>query len=444
MKEQHSPEKQLVIETNFDDVSLADTHLADVIVPQGGELRYAPPPILPPNFSHRDIGLSRPYIDYSEVWRGGQLLRQAARAIDDKAAALEWVGHKVGMVRIVDGGFRQTFEHADIYYSEATGAHEVHGDIRAKFNAIGGPSGLLGFPTTDEISTPDGIGRFNHFANAGSIYWTPSTGPMMVRGTIRDRWASLGWENGPLGYPIADYYRLPGLLPNEQPTIAWSLFQNGGILQGATEAAEAVFAEIAPDSLRAAIRTIFDKKLKGRQPNLGLEAEVGALGQSEWMYGFWRSIPRSVGFHLRGFHDNGVFPDTTFTIELRLRFSTAWSMNFSYPGFVTLIASLDWLKVSASGLEHGQAREELFNGIRNEFFRGHADLEHPEVPDGSIFLTEFPTGVSQSGAGSIDVLDVLVTKDGALRVLLNPLPPVAGGMRSAIAQMRVDAFVQNL
>src|SRR5436853_722022 len=56
------------------------------------------------------------------------------------------------------------------YTSPGTGGHQVCGAIRAKYVALGGPGGFLGYPTTDETPTPDGVGRFNHFANDGSIY----------------------------------------------------------------------------------------------------------------------------------------------------------------------------------------------------------------------------------------------------------------------------------
>src|SRR5258708_6270958 len=42
-------------------------------------------------------------------------------------------------------------------------AFEVHGDIRAKYEALGGASGPLGLPLTDETVAPDGRGRYNHF-----------------------------------------------------------------------------------------------------------------------------------------------------------------------------------------------------------------------------------------------------------------------------------------
>lgn len=84
------------------------------------------------------------------------------------------------------------------------GAREVHGAIRAKYLALGAEASVLGYPTTDETGTPDGIGRFNHF-ESGSIYWTPNTGAWEVHGLIRGYWAANGWERNPnLGYPITD------------------------------------------------------------------------------------------------------------------------------------------------------------------------------------------------------------------------------------------------
>jgi uncharacterized protein with LGFP repeats len=63
---------------------------------------------------------------------------------------------------------------------------------------------------TDEIGTPDGIGRFNHFSNSASIYWTPSTGAWSVHGLIRAKWASMGWERSCLAYPVSDEFAISG------------------------------------------------------------------------------------------------------------------------------------------------------------------------------------------------------------------------------------------
>lgn len=98
------------------------------------------------------------------------------------------------------------FEGGSIYWTPQTGAHEIHGAIRAKWARLGWETSFLGYPLTDETGTPDGIGRFNHF-EGGSIYWTPQTGAHVIYGAIRDKWASLGWERGALRYPISDEYQ---------------------------------------------------------------------------------------------------------------------------------------------------------------------------------------------------------------------------------------------
>jgi uncharacterized protein with LGFP repeats len=94
------------------------------------------------------------------------------------------------------------FQFGSIYWTPQTGAHEVHGGIRDKWAEFGWEQGF-GYPLTDETSTPDGKGRYNHFERC-SIYWTPQTGAHEVHGAIRDLWASMGWERSWLGYPISD------------------------------------------------------------------------------------------------------------------------------------------------------------------------------------------------------------------------------------------------
>jgi hypothetical protein len=93
---------------------------------------------------------------------------------------------------------------ASIYWTPATGACAIWGAIRAKWASIGWELSVLGYPVTDELGTPDGVGRFNHFGNGGSIYWTPQTGACVIYGDIRKKWESLGWETSYLGYPTSD------------------------------------------------------------------------------------------------------------------------------------------------------------------------------------------------------------------------------------------------
>lgn len=101
------------------------------------------------------------------------------------------------------------------------------GMIDAKFQALGGCSSVVGGPMTHELTTPDGVGRYNRFEN-GSIYWTPATGAHEVHGRIREQWADLGWETGDLGYPVSDEYVVPGGSRNdfEHGSIVWNAATN--------------------------------------------------------------------------------------------------------------------------------------------------------------------------------------------------------------------------
>jgi len=103
----------------------------------------------------------------------------------------------------VSGARMEDFQGGQIYWSGPTGAHEVHGDIAIKYRTGAGGPTTYGLPLTDEVTTPDGVGRFNHF-QGGSIYWTPSTGAHTVYGAIKGEWAATGWELGVLGYPTSD------------------------------------------------------------------------------------------------------------------------------------------------------------------------------------------------------------------------------------------------
>jgi hypothetical protein len=114
------------------------------------------------------------------------------------------LGAPVGAVAYVDGAiFTLALAAAQLYWHPDAGAHEVHGAIRDRYAQLGGPTGFLGAPTTDETATPDGAGRYNHF-QGGSVYWHPEVGAFEAHGAIRDKWAQFGWEQGLLGYPVTD------------------------------------------------------------------------------------------------------------------------------------------------------------------------------------------------------------------------------------------------
>ncbi len=108
------------------------------------------------------------------------------------------------------GFFNHFSANASIYYSASTGAQDVRGAIRDHWAALGWEQGPLGFPTTSDAATPGNTGFYNHFKNNASIYWSGATGAQDVRGAIRDKWSSLGWEQSYLGFPSSDVYNITG------------------------------------------------------------------------------------------------------------------------------------------------------------------------------------------------------------------------------------------
>jgi uncharacterized protein with LGFP repeats len=116
-----------------------------------------------------------------------------------------------------------TFQNGIVYWTATGGAWAVEGAIAQKWLALGALGSGFGLPITNETATPDGVGRYNHFANGSSIYWSPATWAQSVSGQIRSHWGRLGWERGLLGYPASD----------ERPTAdgrgRHNRFQNGAI-----------------------------------------------------------------------------------------------------------------------------------------------------------------------------------------------------------------------
>ncbi len=155
-----------------------------------------------------------------------------------------FLGAPVGSEYAVPGGSAQNYASGRMYYSAATGVHEVHGAILDRYLAFGGPAGILGLPVTDETPTPDRVGRYNHFSGVGgSIYWTRGTGAHEIQGAIRDKWASLGWERSVLGYPTTDESPAAGgggrfnNFSGVGGSIYWSLGTGAHEIQGAIRTA---------------------------------------------------------------------------------------------------------------------------------------------------------------------------------------------------------------
>ena len=120
-------------------------------------------------------------------------------------------------------GRAQDFNKGVVYWSPETDAHALWGRIQARYSSMGGPSSWLGFPTTTELATPNGRGRYVHFQH-GSIYWTPETGAHAIPREIFERWGEDGFEGGPVGFPIAAVQHLDN-------GGSWQAFEDGVIVR---------------------------------------------------------------------------------------------------------------------------------------------------------------------------------------------------------------------
>jgi uncharacterized protein with LGFP repeats len=148
------------------------------------------------------------------------------------------------------GGRMNTFQNGYIVWSAATGAHEMHGAIRYKYDALGGSTGPLGFPVSSEVDAVPG-GRFNSF-QGGFIVWSPSTGAHEVVGAIKDTYNALGGSTSALGFPVT------GEL-DAAPGGRMNTFQNGYIVWSPSTGAREV---------RGTIRAKYDQ-LGGSTGRLG-------------------------------------------------------------------------------------------------------------------------------------------------------------------------------
>ena len=123
-----------------------------------------------------------------------------------------------------DGGLVQNFAGGKIFYSPATGANVITGQMLAKYESVGGPKGDLGFPIGSEAD--GGIApasRIATFAAADKpvIFWTPDFGAVIVRGAMNAAWSKLGGATGDLGAPTADQ--------TENGDVVTQKFTNGAI-----------------------------------------------------------------------------------------------------------------------------------------------------------------------------------------------------------------------
>ena len=192
----------------------------------------------------------------SIYWHPDTDAHQIGGRIGDKWAEFGYEGGSLGYpitdeLSNPDGrGMRQAFQKdSTIYYTQETDAHQIGGDIGKRWGELGWESSYLGYPTTDEVSTPNGQGRLNHFEN-GSIYWTGTTGAHDLTAELTTLWGALDWENGELGFPTRNAQRGPDYDPTLRQTQSifpqQARFQRGFLT---INAAGETFAQVADPTI---------------------------------------------------------------------------------------------------------------------------------------------------------------------------------------------------
>lgn len=110
------------------------------------------------------------------------------------------------LAMIGDNTAAQGYASGKIFYSPQTGAHAVTGAILTKYESLGGPTGDLGLPTGPEADGGVPNSRISSFSapDKPTIFWTPDTGAIVVRGPLNAAWAKLGGATGALGAPTGE------------------------------------------------------------------------------------------------------------------------------------------------------------------------------------------------------------------------------------------------
>lgn len=194
--------------------------------------------------THSDVGLNFPwdrFAGYVQEYATGAAPAPAGNAINDCAAANSWLGNRITTAENTtpDGvGRFAEFEHGHIYWTSATGAHPIPASLFTRYAELGWEAGALGYPITDATTLAHGLVQG---FQGGALYEQDAKPPVWVHGTIRDRWNRSGYEDGPLGWPVADEETLPDGEVAQR-------FEHGSIYWPGPRSTVALLDEVGPDT----------------------------------------------------------------------------------------------------------------------------------------------------------------------------------------------------
>ncbi|WP_018024976.1 alpha/beta hydrolase-fold protein [Corynebacterium ulceribovis] len=142
------------------------------------------------------------------------------------------LGYPTGSRQKVGDGVRQQFQKGAVYLNPQKKGAVLYGAIEKKYLDAGGPAeSPLGWPKPAAKETKVKGGSFNAF-DKGNIYFSRATGAnYILYGPIFDEWGKKKWENGPYGFPSADFER-PASGGERQKFQHGTIEQHNGVVKG--------------------------------------------------------------------------------------------------------------------------------------------------------------------------------------------------------------------
>lgn len=257
-----------------------------------------------------------------------QAIEDAYRALADSGTELGASLGSTATITANGGGLVHAFQNGALAYSDRTGAYAVMAPIRAPFNALGGLTGALGWPTSNARSELANGGGIVQGFEGGAITITDS-GTFVLSGVMRTAFAEYGGLTGALGWPLTN---------SVQQTVSGGgsvqAFQGGALVlpSGAS----------SPFLLSGEIRRVF--------------SEAGGLaGTPGWPTGNVRMELANGSGQVQGFQNVAIVSSSsgTFIISGQIR------AFFNSQGGLT--GSLGW-PTSAASIVGDEQRQSFQNG----------------------------------------------------------------------------------
>lgn len=132
---------------------------------------------------------NRNFYNFYKQWFGSPTLSVDSRLADLYKSLNGSLGEITGNSVAVGAGIRQELERGTMYWHPNAGAYVLKGGMRTYYDSLGGPSGILGFPTDRERQV---LGGYTQVFQNGLVSYASATKRYVVKGSIRAHFDQLG------------------------------------------------------------------------------------------------------------------------------------------------------------------------------------------------------------------------------------------------------------